>query len=206
MLKLTLFLNIIFVFYNCSNAHKENSDVPDICGKLLFADSTNVKTIAKNNITVVNVWGIFCLPCMQELPILQSVYDKYSTNENIRFISVTMDSENEFIKFLNPADTNNYYRKMFMLSKLDTFYLPTMTCLPHGYTSLLHDYAFGIVQDSNECRSIQKKIGSFAVPTTLIYNEKGQLAFKQIGSFDNDSLLLQKIDSLLLASKGKFSN
>ena len=84
---------------------------------------------------------------------------------------------------------------MFIHSQLDSFYLPTLTCLPHGYTYKYGGYA--IIEDSTECRSIQKQIGSTAVPTTLIYDKCGALVFKQIGSFDDDKILTSKIDSLL---------
>ena len=56
---------------------------------------------------------------------------------------------------------------------------------------------YAIVKDSLEFRTLARMINSNAVPTTLIYNSKGKLVFKQIGSFDNDQLLKHEIDSLL---------
>jgi thiol-disulfide isomerase/thioredoxin len=173
----------------------QHSDIPDIQGKRLGGDSISLKTIAKNKLTLVNVWGIFCGPCIKELPLLHQVYDKYKNTENFEFISIAMDSEKEFIQFLNPSDTANHYRKMFLLSKIDSFYLPTLACLPNGYTYKYGGYA--IIKDSTECWSIQKQIGSTAIPTTLIYDKSGALVFKQIGSFDDEEILRGKIDSLL---------
>ncbi len=84
---------------------------------------------------------------------------------------------------------------MFHYSKIDSFALPTLACLPHGYSNYYGGYA--ITQDSAECRILQNKINSMAIPTTLIFNRSGKLIFKQIGSFDDTILLTQKVDSLL---------
>lgn len=187
---------LIAVFSFCSCSRKVNTtDVPDIKGKLLNGDSVSLRTIAKDKLTVVNVWGIFCGPCMKELPILQDIYEKYKNHKGFAFITIAMDNETELNRFLNATDTTDMYRKMFLYSKLGHFSLPTLSCLPHGYTHIYGGYA--IVQDLIECRTINRMIKSNAIPTTLIYNPSGNLVFKQIGSFDNDKLLTHEIDSLL---------
>ena len=187
---------LIAVFSFCCCSRKVNtSDVPNIKGKLLNGDSVALRTIAKDKLTVVNVWGIFCGPCMKELPILQGVYEKYKKHKGFAFITIAMDNETELNRFLNATDTTDPYRKMFLYSNLGHFSLPTLSYLPHGYTHIYGGYA--IVQDSIECRTINRMINSNAVPTTLIYNPNGNLVFKQIGSFDNDQLLTHEIDSLL---------
>ena len=179
----------------CSGCKSGTTEVPDIKGKLLNGDSVSLGTIAKNKLTVVNVWGIFCGPCMQELPIIQSVYEKYRNNKDLAFITVAMDSERELDRFLHATDTTDPYRKLFLYSKVVNFSLPTISVLPHGYT---HKYGgYGFFQDSTEARIIAKKVNSDAIPTTLIYNPDGSLVFRHIGSFDNDQLLTHKIDSLL---------
>jgi len=187
---------LIAVFSLCCCSRKVNTtDVPDIKGKLLNGDSVALRTIAKDKLTVVNVWGIFCGPCMKELPILQGVYEKYKNHKGFAFITIAMDNEIELNRFLNATDTTDPYRKLFLYSNIGHFSLPTLSVLPHGYTHIYGGYA--IVQDSIEGRTINRMIKSNAVPTTLIYNPNGNLVFKQIGSFDNDQLLTHEIDSLL---------
>jgi thiol-disulfide isomerase/thioredoxin len=198
MSRLIIYLLLCLFCICCSAENKKTSRVPDIQAKFLNGDSTNLKTIAENKLTLVNVWGIFCGPCIQELDLLHNVYDKYKVRKDFEFITLAMDSEKEFHQFLNPADTS-VYRKMFIHSGLKRFYLPTLTCLQNGYSKLYGGYA--IVQDSTECRAIQKQIQSTAIPTTLIYNKTGELVFKQIGSFENEQELTHKIDSLLVVEK-----
>lgn len=188
-----VFLIALFLF-SCSRHKVVTTDVPDIKGKLLNGDSVRLRSIAKDKLTVVNVWGIFCGPCMQELPIIQSVCEKYKNHKGFALITIAMDNEIELNRFLNPTDTTAY-RRMFLYSHIGYFSLPTLAYLPHGYTQLYGGHA--IVKDSSEFRILAKMIQSNAVPTTLIYNATGQLVFKQIGSFDNDQLLTHEIDSLL---------
>jgi thiol-disulfide isomerase/thioredoxin len=189
-----VFLIALFSF-RCSGHKVEITDVPDIKGKLLNSDSVRLRSIAKNKLTVVNVWGIFCGPCMKELPFIQNVYEKYNNLKGFAFITIAMDNEKELNRFLHATDTTDPYRKMFLYSGIKHFSLPTLAYLPHGYTHMFGGYA--IVNDSLEFRTLARMINSNAVPTTLIYNSKGKLVFKQIGSFDNDQLLKHEIDSLL---------
>lgn len=198
MLRAVIFLTTSIFCICCSVKNKNISAVPDIQGKLLNGDSINLRAIAENKLTLVNVWGIFCGPCIKELRLLHNVYDKYKDRKDFEFITIAMDSEKEFQQFLNPADTS-VYRKMFLHSGLKRFYLPTVTCLPNGYSKFYSGYA--IVQDSTQCRSIQRKIQSNVIPTILIYNKTGELVFKQIGSFENEKELTYKIDSLLAVEK-----
>jgi len=179
----------------CSTQNTNSTDVPDIAGKLLNSDSLNLRTIAKGKLTLVNVWGIFCIPCMKELPILHKVYDKYKNRNDFAFITVATDNEKELLRFLDPRDTSDIYRKLFVYSGLDSFYLPTLACLQHGFSKYYSGYT--IIQDSTELKRIDRMIKSWEIPTTLIYSPRGKLIFKQIGSFDNDQLLTHKIDSLL---------
>ena len=190
----SVLLIAVFSFYCCSRKI-DTTDVPDIKGKLLNGDSVTLRTIAKDKLTVVNVWGIFCGPCMKELPIIQAVYEKYKSHKGFAFITIAMDNEKELNRFLNSTDTTDPYRKMFLYSNLEHFSLPTLAYLPHGYTQKYGGYA--ILQDSIECRTLNRMINSNGIPTTLIYNSRGKLVFKQIGSFDNDQSLTHEIDSLL---------
>ena len=191
-------ISVVSVFLmSCSNQDRTGTEVPNIAGKLINSDSLNLRDLSKGKFTLINVWGIFCIPCMKELPILHKVYQKYKTNKNLKFITLAMDSESELLRFLNSKDSSDPYKKMFVYSKLDSFYLPTLACLPHGYSSYYYG-GYAIVEDSAECYAIQRMIKSRFVPTTLIYNPTGQLVFKQVGSFENERSLIRTIDSLLL--------
>ena len=99
MLRNILIFILCLACIYCTNSVDQHSAVPNIKGKRLQGDSITLKSIANNKLTLVNVWGIFCGPCIKELPLLHQVYDRYKNTEDFKFISLAMDSENEFIKF-----------------------------------------------------------------------------------------------------------
>jgi len=82
-------------------------EVTDLNGKTYTSKNT------KGKIVVLNFWFAKCKPCIMEIPELNEVYEKYKTNKNIVFISVTFDSEDiakSFLKkytFKYPVVANN---------------------------------------------------------------------------------------------------
>ena len=169
------------------------TDIPDIKGKLLNGDSINLRALTKDKVTILNVWGVFCHPCMNELPLLHRIYSKYKDRNDFAFVSLAMDSETELIKFLRSKDSTDPYRKMYLESELDSFFLPTLACLPHGYSFRSYARPLDSAQRS-DFRSIFK---TDAIPTTFLYNRHGKLIFKQIGIIDDTTMLYRNLDKIL---------
>ncbi|WP_166641860.1 TlpA family protein disulfide reductase [Pedobacter duraquae] len=48
--------------------------------------------LKKGKYTLVDFWASWCVPCRQEMPLLASVYSKYSKNK-FQFISVSLDQD-----------------------------------------------------------------------------------------------------------------
>jgi len=59
----------------------------------------NQETI-KNKIVVIKCWFIKCKPCLAEVPPLNKLIGKYKSREDIVFISLATDKENELSLFL----------------------------------------------------------------------------------------------------------
>jgi peroxiredoxin len=59
----------------------------------------------KGKIVVLNFWFIKCPPCRKEIPELNRIVSDFS-KENIEFISISTDSENNIKKFLNKYEFN----------------------------------------------------------------------------------------------------
>ncbi len=53
----------------------------------------------KGNVVVLNFWGIYCKPCVQEIPDLNKMVNEFETNY-VYFIGITGDSEKELNDFL----------------------------------------------------------------------------------------------------------
>ncbi|MCT4563924.1 MAG: TlpA family protein disulfide reductase [Maledivibacter sp.] len=88
----------------CSNggnnavSNEENLDKNPIAGNVISSFNTyDIKgneisnDIFKNHkITMINVWGTFCGPCIEEMPDLQKIYTEYK-GENFNLIGIVSD-------------------------------------------------------------------------------------------------------------------
>lgn len=59
----------------------------------------------KGKIVVLNFWFIKCYPCVEEIPELNKIVSKYS-NEDVEFIAITFDKQDELKNFLNTHKFN----------------------------------------------------------------------------------------------------
>jgi cytochrome c biogenesis protein CcmG/thiol:disulfide interchange protein DsbE len=63
-----------------------NFTFPDINGReVSLADH-------RGKVVLVNVWATWCPPCRQEMPSMQSLYEKFK-GENLEILAVSIDSE-----------------------------------------------------------------------------------------------------------------
>jgi thiol-disulfide isomerase/thioredoxin len=58
--------------------------------KWKIEDVVNYFSKKTDTIYVVNFWGTFCRPCVQEMPYLQSITDKYK-NQKVKLLLVSLD-------------------------------------------------------------------------------------------------------------------
>lgn len=54
----------------------------------------------KGKIVVLNFWFIACKPCVQEIPELNEVYERFKDNDEVVFASITFDDKKEVQEFL----------------------------------------------------------------------------------------------------------
>lgn len=57
----------------------------------------------KGKVVIVNHWGIWCGPCVQEMPEFQKLHEKYKTDTNVVILSINNDQ--------NPADVPKWMQK-----------------------------------------------------------------------------------------------
>lgn len=67
--------------------------------KILNSDKTSAKlSDFKSKIVILDFWGTWCAPCIEALPHLESLQNKFSND--IKIITITDESEDRIIKFL----------------------------------------------------------------------------------------------------------
>jgi thiol-disulfide isomerase/thioredoxin len=82
----------------------------------------------KGKIIVLNFWFIACGPCIKEMPTLNKLVDKYKSDENIIFLGLALDSNEEIKEFLKKREfkyslignTENFTRGIMGISSWPT--------------------------------------------------------------------------------------
>lgn len=76
-----------------------NFKMKDIDGNIISSKNT------KGKVVVLNFWFTSCKPCIEEIPSLNKVYEKYKTNTNVVFASITFNNDEKVISFLKKHPT-----------------------------------------------------------------------------------------------------
>ncbi|SMD43453.1 Redoxin [Aquiflexum balticum DSM 16537] len=107
MKSLNCFLLIPLLFWQVqfsSFSHQENelfpdSEVENFRDYLnVLIDSDDISPLLEDEILVINLWATWCGPCIQEIPELNELVDKYH-DQNVRFLAFSDESKADFEKF-----------------------------------------------------------------------------------------------------------
>lgn len=88
-----------------NNYQWEGKPLPVINLKDLNENFYNQQTI-KGKILVLNFWFIHCLSCVQEIPELNKLVDKYKNRKDISFLAVALDKEENLKAFKKKTPFN----------------------------------------------------------------------------------------------------
>ena len=75
-------------------------DVPDINAKWI-----NIEEL-KGKVVVMNFWFIGCVGCMEEIPKLSAMADKFKDNDNVVFLAVANNTPQDLRGFLRGKEFN----------------------------------------------------------------------------------------------------
>lgn len=200
MKRLYVLIISLLVIASCTNSVE--TQIPDFKGKQFQADTVDLRTAAKNKITFVSIWSIFCGPCLAELPELQAVYAHYKNNPQVSFVTLALNTEEELTRFSSPAsDSSDLYRKAFKHSKLTDFSFPVLIGTRSPYQI---ENGGARLTDTKAADQLKQLFTFNAIPVTRIYDRQGKLIVENIGVETTPAglrtyrtNLIQKIDSLL---------
>lgn len=127
--KLLLIIGVMFTFVLLGFLISKSSIKVNEPKKLfLFEESNFYKEYynSKSNLIVLNIWATWCVPCVEEMPVLNSIKDFYKT-EQIDFLSMSIDKSKAKINQFNKTDKfdfeditiNNFDQTTLILNKLD---------------------------------------------------------------------------------------
>ena len=100
MNKIITIVIVIFSFSNVASAQK----IP----KWKIIDFNHYTDTAKSDLIVINLWATFCKPCVEELPDLIRISEKYNGKMNMVFIS--LDAEKDYPRKLNRFIKKHHFK------------------------------------------------------------------------------------------------
>lgn len=80
----------------------------DFAGK--SSDLKNIVTSGNHELTFVDLWASWCIPCIGEMPALKIMEDKLK-GKPILFIAISIDKEEDIDKWVSVSKENNIYDK-----------------------------------------------------------------------------------------------
>ncbi|AOW21313.1 TlpA family protein disulfide reductase [Urechidicola croceus] len=108
MIKQSILLFIVFLFvpFQYVNAQVSKGDsAPNF--KLYALDgSVNTLETYKNKVIVIKMWFKECTPCLQEIPKVNQLAEKYEGRSDIVFIAPSPNSKSTLIKFSEAVHFN----------------------------------------------------------------------------------------------------
>lgn len=134
-----------------------NPPFPDFTSKTIDGKDVDQNVFKGNKLTVVNIWGTFCGPCINEMPDLEKLSRDYA-DKGVSVIGIVADVY-DYIKSENNAD--KIKKAEDIIADAGVTY---MNILPSA--------------SLNEARL--NYISTF--PTTYFINEKGEIIGEYIGS------------------------
>jgi thiol-disulfide isomerase/thioredoxin len=60
-----------------------------------YKDNINEKLSFKGNYILIDFWGSWCHPCIEAMPQLKKIYDNFSTEKEIQFLSIAYDEKDK---------------------------------------------------------------------------------------------------------------
>lgn len=78
---------------------------PDLSGSDLAGNKVQISTL-KGKVVVLNFWNTGCGPCIKEMPQLNKLVEKFSTNDKVVFLAVTEDKTEKLRSFFKKRQFN----------------------------------------------------------------------------------------------------
>ena len=94
---------LLFVLVGCSS--KTGNSLAEFNLKTLSGETITNKDL-EGKTTVINVWGTWCGPCIQELPYLNDLVDRYKDDKTVVFLALAKEDKSKIIKFIKKRPFN----------------------------------------------------------------------------------------------------
>ncbi len=208
-MKFLLFIPCTLLAIAVFGQRKQNiltEKIPKLSIYNINGDTTNLKSISKGKVTLIDFWFIPCAPCFAEMNLLHKVYAKYRGNPNFNFLAITL-TDSAFVRPLvenRNTSTNETYSYFNSMAKMDTFRLPVyfiknVTSTQKTWKKVKMGFTGEGDGPLKERPNYPNKIfGFLGYPTILIYNKEGKLIYNKTGfEKGNEEIQLKRLQEII---------
>lgn len=89
--------------------HMMNLPRPDLDSITDLEGKKVTKEMMTGKVVVLDFWATWCVPCMQELPYLQKVYERYKNDSRVQFMVVNSGAKNTINDAISWKKKNSQY-------------------------------------------------------------------------------------------------
>ncbi|MCH4887974.1 TlpA family protein disulfide reductase [Acidaminobacter sp. JC074] len=139
----------------------EGIDLSDLVIKTYDGKEINKETYKNNKVTVLNLWGTWCGPCVEEMPDFEKVSQAYK-DKGVEILGLALDSSEDEVKELKdtlkityPLLKENDQTKEILSSKFD--YVP-VTLFIDSEGKVLKSFIAGGTDEAGLTKAIEALI------------------------------------------------
>ncbi len=194
---------LAFLLPLCSFDNKGGRTGPVLPNKTLDGKTID-DAYYKGHVTIVSFMFIGCLPCMNEIGVLNRIKREYAANDQLQILCIARQMREQMIQFNDDSKTSPFsmLRKAMKVDPITYTILPGCDEAPSKMKDTQTDSVREVYLKS-ECNTIEEKCGIAAFPTIFFVDKKGMVRKVKDGgpgkpndeAFYNE--VKQEIDALL---------
>jgi thiol-disulfide isomerase/thioredoxin len=118
LIVVVVLVGLLFVAYKAINVKISTTESTlEVHQKTTIANSSFGKTYLNNDkIICINIWATWCVPCVQEIPILNKIKEKHPSKK-IEYLSMSIDADT--IRLKKFIQSNRFKFKDITFENLD---------------------------------------------------------------------------------------
>ena len=133
--------------------------------------------VLEGKIVVLDFWATWCAPCLRAIPELKKAEAKFAEDKEVVFL---------FVNALEPKNRDRNMIKEFLIKKKIDLYFLMDTQNPGGSEKSLIDH-----------------LEISGLPTTIIMDSAGYIAFRSSGFTGNSDAIVEKLETIIAELKLK---
>ena len=133
--------------------------------------------VLEGKIVVLDFWATWCAPCLRAIPELKKAEAKFAEDKEVVFL---------FVNTLEPKNRDMELIKDFLIKKkIDLYFL------------------MDIKNSEDSERTLTDNLNISGLPTTIVMDSAGYIAFRSSGFAGNSDAILEKLEPIIASLKLK---